>query len=171
MIGVRAETPGDRAAIRGVVEAAFGRPDEAALVDALRDAGSPHVSLVAEEGGTVLGHVLFSPVTLESCEDLLAFGLAPLSVLPEHQRLGIGSRLVVEGMQECRRSGIGAVFVLGDPAYYRRFGFAPAVGWGLRCEFAAPDEAFMAAELRRGALDGARGLVRYRPEFGAFQPP
>lgn len=169
MVEIRAEAPGDRGAVREVNEAAFGRPDEAALVDALRDAGAPLVSLVAVEGGEIVGYVLFSPVSVEPKppDGFSASGLAPLAVLPERQRLGAGSRLVGEGFEVCRRSGYDAVFVLGDPAYYRRFGFATAATRGLRCEFPAPDEAFMVAELRPGALDGVHGLVRYRPEFGA----
>lgn len=170
MVEVRAEAPGDRGAVREVIEAAFGRSDEASLVDALSDAGPLIVSLVALEDGSVVGHVLFSPVSVEpeAPGRFSAFGLAPLAVLPAYQRRGIGSRLVREGIEECRRSGCDAVFVVGDPSYYRRFGFMPAATRGMRCEYPAPDEAFMAMELRAGALDGARDLVKYRPEFAAL---
>ena len=168
MVEIRAETLEDRAAVREVNEAAFRRPDEAALVDALRGAGAPLVSLVAVKNGSVAGHVLFSPISIEPEPrgGFSASGLAPLAVLPHHQRRGIGSRLVRKGISAGRRSGYDTVFVLGDPAYYRRFGFAPAAARGLRCEFSALDKAFMVAELRPGALDGVRGLVRYFPEFG-----
>lgn len=169
MVEVRAEAPGDYGAVREVIEVAFGRPDEASLVNALRDAGLPLVSLVAVVDGSVVGHVLFSHVSVESPtrhRGFSAFGLAPLAVLPAYGQRGIGSRLVREGIEECRRSGHDALFVLGDPAYYRRFGFTTAAARGLSCEFPAPDEAFMTMELRPGALDGARGLVKYRPEFG-----
>ncbi len=149
---------------------AVGRPDEAAVVNALREAGALLVSLAAVESGSISGHVLFSPVCVEPEPPggSSAFGLAPLAVLPDHQRRSIGSRLVREGIEECWRSGLGAIFVLGDPAYYSRFGFAPATTRGLRCEFPAPVEAFMVAELRPGALDGVCGVVRYRPEFGVL---
>lgn len=167
MIIVRAETPEEMEAVRRVNESAFGRAEEANLVDALRAAARPHISLVAEAGGMVVGHIFFSPVTLETGDKGRAiFGLAPMAVLPEHQNQGVGSRLVREGLSECRRIGCGAVVVLGHPAYYPRFGFVPASSKGLRCEYPVPDEAFMVAELMPGGLLSARGLVKYHPEFG-----
>lgn len=170
MAEVRAESPRDSAAVYEVNRAAFGRPDEAALVDALREAGAPLVSMVAVEDGTVVGHILFSPVSVEpeSPNGFRAVGLAPLAVLLARQGRGVGSELVESGIEECRRRGYDAIFVLGDPPYYRRFGFVPAAASGLRCEFSVPEEAFMGKELRPGALDGARGLVRYRMEFDAL---
>ena len=169
MIVVRDERPGDHRAVREVNEAAFDRMGEANLVDALRGVAEPLVSLVADEDGSVVGHVLFSPVSLEPEPfGYLALGLAPLAVLPSRGGRGIGSLLVAEGLKECRRLGCTAVFVLGDPAYYRRFGFATAARVGFRSEYEVPEEAFMVVELKPGALDGWRGLVRYRPEFGAL---
>lgn len=166
---VRAETPGDRQAVREVNDIAFGRVGEANVVDALRGAAEPLISLVADEDGSVVGHVLFSPVLLEPKPfGSLALGLAPLAVHPSRQRRGIGSLLITEGLKECRRLGCGAVFILGDPAYYRRFGFAPAVRGGFRSEYEVPEEAFMVAELEPGALEGRHGRVRYRPEFSAL---
>ncbi|HEY9404017.1 MAG TPA: N-acetyltransferase [Pyrinomonadaceae bacterium] len=166
MIIVRAETPEDVVAVHQVNEAAFGRVEEAALVDALRAAARPYISLVAEVGGRVVGHIFFSPVTLETEErPHTLLGLAPMSVLPEYQNQGIGSRLVREGLSECRRAGCDAVVVLGHPEYYPRFGFVPASRNGLSCEYPVPDEAFMVAELTPGGLS-AQGRVKYRPEFG-----
>lgn len=166
MITTRAETAGDREAVRRVNELAFGRPGEANLVDALRAAGGPHVSLVAEEAGRVVGHIFFSPVSFgPGGEGVAAMALGPMAVLPETQRRGVGSRLVRAGLEECRRLGAGAVVVLGHADYYPRFGFARASAKGLRCKWPVGDEHFMAAELRPGALDGVRGLVEYRPEF------
>ena len=163
---VRAETDEDRAAIYAVNEAAFGRPDEARLVDALRRAARPYVSFVAADGGRVVGHILFSPVTIESGGAAsAAMALAPMAVLPELQNQGVGSRLVGRGLDECRRLGHALVFVVGHPAYYPRFGFEPARPKGFTCEFPVPDEAFMVAELSPGAAAGRGGLVRYRPEF------
>lgn len=167
MITTRAETADDHEAVRRVNELAFETAAEANLVDALR-AVRPHVSLVAEEEGRVVGHIFFSPVTFESGETgALAMGLGPMAVLPEMQRRGVGSRLVREGLEECRRLGAVAVVVLGHADYYPRFGFARASAKGLRCKWPVGDEHFMAAELRPGALDGVRGLVEYRPEFDA----
>ncbi len=162
---VRAEIPEDFPAVRRVNELAFGRPDEAALVEALR-ATDPHISLVATRDEQVVGHIFFSPVSFEAAgPDASAMGLAPMAVLPEFQQRGIGSRLVRAGLEECRRIGIGAVVVLGHAGYYPRFGFVPACQYGLRCKWPAPDEFFMVTELKPGALDGMRGLVEYRTEF------
>jgi len=166
MITIRAETAGDIPAVRRVNELAFGQPDEADLVDALRAAACPHISLVAVSHEQVVGHIFFSPVTLEAEAVAPAiFGLAPMAVLPERQNQGIGSQLVREGLRECQRVGCEVVVVVGHPEYYPRFGFIPASRKGLRCEFTVPDEVFMVAELRPNALSGP-GRVKYRPEFG-----
>ncbi|WP_050434105.1 GNAT family N-acetyltransferase [Chondromyces crocatus] len=175
IVDLRPEHPGDAAAIRRVNERAFNTPAEADLVDALTRNGGVTLSLVASIDGQVVGHILFSPVTIEreGAHDE-AIGLAPMAVLPEHQRRGIGDRLIREGLDRLRRAGHGAVVVLGHPAYYPRFGFEPASRFGLRWEIACPDEAFMALELRPGALVSHPGIVRYRPEFGAVssaEPP
>ena len=165
MITIRSEIAEDIPAVRRVNELAFGRPDEAALVDALRAAARPYISLVAADEGRVVGHIFFSPVELEAEDSAFILGLAPMAVLPEYQRQGVGSQLVREGLGECRRIGCEVVVVLGHPEYYPRFGFVPASRKGLRCEYPVPDEVFMVAELRPNALSG-RGLVKYRPEFG-----
>ena len=165
MVTIRAETAEDIPAVRLVNELAFGQPDEAGLVDALRASAQPHISLVATRQGQVVGHIFFSPVTIEAADSALILGLAPMAVSPEHQRQGIGSQLVREGLKECQRIGCGVVVVVGHPEYYPRFGFVPASQKGLRCEYPVPDEVFMVAELKPNALSG-RGLVKYRPEFG-----
>jgi putative acetyltransferase len=165
MITIRDETPEDYADVYRVNALAFGQEGEGALVERLRGA-CPNVSLVAVEGGRVVGHIFFSPVTVESEGAAFeAVGLGPMAVLPEFQNQGVGSRLVRRGLEECVKRGHGIVFVLGHPDYYPRFGFTPAGAKGLACEYPAPDEAFMVAELRPGALGGRTGLVRYRPEF------
>lgn len=167
MIMIRAEGAGDVGAVRRVNEAAFGRVGEADLVDALRGAAEPYVSLVAVEDERVVGHIFFSPVSVESDGSVFrAMGLAPMAVSPEQQRRGVGSMLVREGLRECRRIGHDVVVVLGHPEYYPRFGFVPASSKGLSCEYDVPDEAFMVAELEPGALGGRGGLVKYMTEFG-----
>ena len=166
MLIVRAENREDRGAVRRVNELAFDGAGEANLVDALRENEPAHVSLVAEEDGRVVGHIFFSPVTVESGgESFEAVGLAPMAVLPEFQNRGVGSQLVRRGLEECARRGHEVVFVLGHPEFYPRFGFTPAKAQGLACEYPVPDDVFMVLELRPGALRGRKGLVKYRPEF------
>lgn len=165
-IVVRREVPADEAAVRLVNEGAFGSSVEADIVEAVRRSGSAALSLVAVREEDVVGHILFSKVELEPRnEDIVVMGLGPMAVLPERQRHGIGSILVLAGLDECRRSGCDAVVLLGHPEYYPRFGFVPAGRLGLRCEYDAPDEAFMAIELKEGVLSGVHALVRYHPAF------
>jgi putative acetyltransferase len=164
---IRQEQAGDGPGIRAVNRAAFETGAEADLVDALRAAARPFLSLVAVERGTIVGHILFSPATLADRPDLVLMGLAPMAVVPDRQRRGIGSALVGAGLERCQALGCQAVVVLGHPSYYPRFGFVPASRFGLRCEYDAPDEAFMALELRPGSLDGARGTIRYHAAFRA----
>ncbi|MEY2832589.1 MAG: hypothetical protein RLZZ574_1847, partial [Cyanobacteriota bacterium] len=163
---VRAEKPEDIEAVRRVNVAAFGRESEAKLVDQLRRAAST-VSFVAVESEQIVGHVFFSPVVIEGtgAGNLLVLGLAPVAVLPDYQRQGIGTLLIQHGLEECARLGCKAIVVLGHPEYYPRFGFTPAKEKGLGCEFTVSDEAFMVLELETGALEGCVGTVKYRSEF------
>jgi len=163
---IRAETTEDHDAIHRVNALAFGRRNEADLVDGLRANASPSVSLVAVVDEQVVGHIFFSPVSIESDTGAFtAMGLAPMAVLPEYQNQGIGSRLIREGLKGCQSLGHDIVVVLGHPNYYPRFGFTPASLKGLRSEYDVPDEVFMVAELKSGALGGRAGLVKYHIEF------
>lgn len=161
-VKLRPEDAADREAIRTVHTKSFPTADEANLVDALRAAGHLTISLVAEEHGEVVGHVAFSPVTVGDVEGI---GLAPVAVLPAFRRRGIADQLIRAGLSRCE--GWGFVVVLGDPAYYRRFGFEPAARWKLRDEYGGGD-ASQAMELRAGAIPDGGGLVRYAPEFAAL---
>ena len=166
MITFRKEIPGDEAGIHLVNEEAFGRSGEADLVDALRHRGACRVSLVAVEDGRIIGHILFTPVILDGAKPTPdVVGLAPLAVLPSHQRRGIGANLIRLGLEECRKDGCEIVIVFGHPTYYPCFGFQPAHLFGIRYEFEVPEEAFMAMALRERALVGRGGIVRYLPEF------
>lgn len=167
MMIVRQERPEDVAGIRHVNEQAFGQPAEADLVDLLRTRGKVVLSLVATQEDLIVGHILFSPVMIESEGEVFdaAVGLAPMAVLPGLQKQGIGSQLVEHGLELCRKSGYECVVVLGHAEYYPRFGFVPASRYGLKCEYDVPDEAFMALELRDGALKGRAGIAKYQPEF------
>ena len=165
MVAIRLETPKDYAAVREVNRRAFDRESEACLVDNLRQVGGV-ISLVAEAEGRVVGHILFSPMTIESQIGAApAMSLAPMAVLPEFQNLGIGSQLARRGLEECRRQGQQFVLVLGHADFYPRFGFSPARSQGIEPPFNAPDEAWMALELQPGALDGVRGTAKYPPAF------
>ena len=166
MIEISPETPADFTAVREVNELAFEQPAEAGLVDALRRAAHPTISLVAVDDGRVVGHIFFSPVTIEGPQGISdAMGLAPMAVRPECQNRGIGSLLVREGLAACVGLDEHVVVVLGHPHYYPRFGFVPAATKGLSCEYPVPDNVFMVTELVPGALRGRAGLVKYHPEF------
>ncbi len=163
---IRAERPGDVAAVRRVVEAAFKGKAEADLVDTLRAAGKFSVALVAAQGRTVAGFCLLTDVEIAGNGlKPRGAGLAPLAVRPTFQGRGVGRMLVRAALERAREAGYGFVCLLGDPRYYRRFGFRAGGTLGLACEFAAPAEAFMAIELAPGALAGVTGTVRYSPEF------
>jgi putative acetyltransferase len=166
MLFIRGEQAEDIAAIREVHQLAFGRPHEAALVDALRASRKVTLALVAVEDDRVVAHILFSPVTIDSGDRTpSAVGLAPMAVLPERQRRGIGSQLVKAGLLECRNAGYDCVVVAGHPTYYPRFGFVPASRYRLKSEYAVPDEAFMVVAWSVGVLQGRGGMAKYAPEF------
>ena len=163
---IRLEKPEDQIGIRHINTEAFDTDAEANLIDALRKSGIPLISLVAEQNGELVGHILFSPVTLEAdnCSISIA-GLAPMAVAPAFQKREIGSMLVEEGLEHCKKAGYAAVVVLGHPDYYPRFGFVPSVNYGIKSEFDVPAEVFMAKELRKGALADCNGIVKYHKVF------
>jgi putative acetyltransferase len=162
---IRAEQPGDREKVRIVNEAAFGRSDEADLIDRLRAEGVVLASLVAEIDGQTVGHILFSRITVETAQGpVAAVSLAPMAVLPEHQRRQVGSQLVRRALAELRDRGERIVIVLGHKEYYPRFGFSSEKARNLASPF--PPEAFMALELADDALTGICGSVRYPSGFG-----
>lgn len=165
MAAIRAEEPRDRQAVRKLNEAAFGQPAEANLVEALHQDRAVVTALVAELDGEVVGHILFSFVSVDPHTPTQVVGLAPMAVLPEFQRRGIGTLLVRQGLDRCRSAGAEAAVVLGHPEYYPRFGFLPAVDFRLRCEYDVPPEVFMALELVPGSLRNVSGLVRYHRAF------
>jgi putative acetyltransferase len=161
---VRPERSGDLDGIHAVHVASFPTPAEALLVRALRGAGRLVVSVVAEVDGAVVGHVGFSPVTAAG---QTGAGMAPVAVIEEHRRRGIGAAVIEAGLAACRAAGYGWAVVLGAPAYYGRFGFRAAAAVGLTDEYGG-GAAFQALELLPGALPAGAGLVRYAPEFAGF---
>ena len=166
MMTFRREQIGDEAAIRVLNEQAFGQPNEANLVDALRERGAFVLSMVATDSNQVVGHVLFTEAIVTQADaQFKALGLGPMAVLPSHQRKQIGSRLLQSALDECRELGYDAVVVIGHPEFYPRFGFVPAKLKGIRCEFDVPEDVFMVLELREDALAGGTAVVKYQPEF------
>ena len=162
---VRWERPTDIPMLGEVHRSAFPSEAEAILVDRLRQNGNSVVSLVAEISGKVVGHIVFSPVSIEGAPEITnGLGLAPVAVLPEFQRRGVGSQLVQAGLAASLRALYGFVVVLGEPSFYRRLGFRQASTVGLHNEYGA-EEAFMVLELQAGALPEKGGLIKYRPEF------
>jgi putative acetyltransferase len=166
-MNIRPERTGDIPGIRAVNLKAFSTSSEADLVELLREQADPIVSLVADDAEDIVGHILFSPVTLVSHPEIRIAGLAPMAVVPARQRQGIGSSLIYEGLTRCKRLGFGCVIVLGHAEYYPRFGFAPASRFGLGCEYEVPDDVFMVLELDQGILQDKAGTIRYHPAFAS----
>jgi putative acetyltransferase len=167
---VRPERPDDVPGIYAVHAASFPTDAEARLVDSLRIAGRLSVSLVAEVGEAVVGHIAFSPVTaatVTAATGAHGAGLAPVAVAEAHRRRGVAAELIQAGLEACRAAGFGWAVVLGEPAYYGRFGFRPARGFGLSDEYGG-GSAFQAIELVPGAMPRGAGLVSYAPEFAAL---
>ena len=167
-IHIRIENSGsldELAMIRAINEPAFGGSEEADLVDNLRAGGHALVSIVAELGARLVGHIMFSRMWINTAAGLLpAVALAPMAVRPDHQRRGIGTQLVLHGLELLQSRRERLVIVVGHPNYYPRFGFSSQKARLLQSPF--PEEVFMAMELIAGALDGIQGPVVYPPPFG-----
>jgi len=168
MMIIRPEKKKDYKAIYKVNELAFVGRAEADLIEDLRKTDSfiPELSLVAIQNQAIIGHILFSLIVIKSKKQVIpALALAPMAVRPEFQNKGLGSKLVLRDLENCRRLGHRIVVVIGHPGYYPRFGFLPARDKGLQVPFPVPDEAFMVLELVPGALKAAQGQIIYPPPF------
>ena len=163
-IRIRNEAATDIEQVRAIVRAAFATEAESKLVDILRANGKATISLVAVNGGEVLGHILFSPVTTTPPSEAKGIGLAPVSVRPDAQAQGIGSKLIREGLRLCQELGFDYCVVLGGPKYYQRFGFEKASPFGIRNEYGVDNE-FMVIHFSDRSV---AGLVQYASEFGVF---
>lgn len=175
-ITIRNEQTRDIDAVREILRAAFPTDAESRLVDALRSNGKAIISLVAVNGDDVLGHILFSPVSitppggvipsdgaspLNNCKGL---GLAPVAVRTDVQSQGIGSQLIREGLRRSKELAYDFCVVLGSPKYYQRFGFEKASNNGIQNEYGVDDE-FMWIRFTNCDVSG---LARYAAEFGLF---
>jgi len=164
MIQIIPEKPEDVQLIHGINSKAFETDAEARLVDKLRGVVKPFISLVAKEDGVVLGHILFTPVTVGDTK-FQAMGLGPMAVIPGRQGQGIGSTLIIEGLITCRSMGAQAVFVLGEPEYYTKFGFEPASKKQIFYKSDQFAPYFFMIELIPSALNGISGEVLYHSLF------
>jgi putative acetyltransferase len=165
---VRPETPSDYEAIEELLRSAFGGVEEAQLVRLTRASDNyvPDLTLVAEENGQVVGHIMFSYITLKGDEEFRVLSLAPMAVTPERQRRGIGGALVQAGLERCEDRGEPLVILVGHPTYYPRFGFELASRYGIEPPSAEiPDDAFMVRRLP-GYSERHRGSAVYPPAFG-----
>jgi putative acetyltransferase len=162
---IREELPDDVAAIRDVNNRAFGQDQEGNIVDALRSNGVALLSLVATLNDQIVGHIMFSPITVG---DVTGAALGPMAVLPEHQRSGIGSKLVEAGIQKLNSAGYPFIIVLGHANYYPRFDFVPASTRGIACEWEVPEDVFMVLVLDHAKMQGVSGLAKYRHEFSTI---
>jgi len=165
MIEIRPEEPGDIAAIRDVNRRAFGQDHEGNIIDALRANGAAFLSLVAILDRRVVGHIMYSPLVVG---EVVGVALGPMAVLPEHQRQGIGTRLVEAGNDQLAWDGCPCIAVVGHPTFYPRFGFRPASTIGISCEWDLPDDVFMVLVLNAAKMSGVAGAARYRPEFSTM---
>ena len=165
MIEPRPERSADVVAVRDVNRHAFGQNQEGDIVDALRANGGILLSLVAVDGEKVVGHILFSPVSIAG--QLEGAALGPMAVLPEFQRRGIGRRLIEAGIARLKENGCAFILVVGHAEYYPRFGFEPARSRGIECPWPVSDDVFLVLPLAETKLKAVGGLAKYRPEFSS----
>lgn len=167
---IRQENKKDYDQIFEIVAAAFGQENEAKLVNALRNNAEdfvPQLSLVATLNEKIVGHILFTRIKIieENETETESLALAPLAVIPAHQRKGIGKLLINHGIDKARELQFKSVIVLGHAKYYPKFGFEAAEKWNIISPYNVPSNVFMAFELVNDGLKNVSGLVRYPKEF------
>ncbi|MCK5566487.1 MAG: N-acetyltransferase [Actinomycetia bacterium] len=164
---IRKEEEKDYKNIYEVNRLAFEQENESKLIEKIRVGSNfiPDLSLVADINNRIVGHILFSKIKIIGNSIFETLALAPMAVLPELQKRGIGSNLINRGMEKAKELGFDSIIVLGHKDYYPRFGFKRASKWNIKCCFEVPDEVFMAVELINGALKGKEGTIEYPDEF------
>lgn len=166
----RQETQDDFQEVFEINHKAFGQQNEAKLVNALRNNPNvfiPELSIVAAKNNAIIGHILFTKINIKNDDKTLneSLALAPMAVLPEFQKNGIGGQLIRRGLETAKQLGYQSVIVLGHEDYYPKFGFEPAEKWNIKAPFDVPSNVFMAIELVKGSLENISGTVIYPKEF------
>jgi predicted N-acetyltransferase YhbS len=164
---IRQEKKEDYERIYEINKQAFNQIDESELVNRIRASENfiPELSLVAEKNGEIIGHILFSKMKIIGEKEYETLSLAPIAVLPKYQNQGVGGKLIKEGLKRAEKLGFNSVIVVGHKDYYPKFGFEKASKWSIKCPIDAPDEAFMAIELKVGSLKNKTGVVEFPKEF------
>lgn len=170
-VKIRQETDTDFPGVRQLLVDAFGKDDEARLVELLRNDPCfiPELSLVAVKDETLVGYILLSKIwIIENENRFISLALAPMAVNPAYQRMGVGGQLIREAHKVAKWNGFDSVIVLGHHEYYPRFGYKPADAWNIRCPYEVQREVFMGKELIMGSLHGITGLVKYADAFDSL---
>ena len=164
---IRREKKEDFKSIYEINYQAFKQKNESELIERIRGSKNfvPELSLIAETNGRIVGHILLSKIKIKGEKEYESLILAPMAVLSELQKQGIGEKLITEGLKKARELGFSSVIVLGHKDYYPKFGFEKASKWNIKCSLEVPDEAFMAIELNIGALTEKSGIVEFPKEF------
>jgi putative acetyltransferase len=165
LVEIREERPDDVAAVRDLNRRAFGQDQESNIVDALRANGAALLSLVATVNDRVVGHIMYSPLSIGG--NVKGAALGPMGVLPEYQRQGIGGKLIEAGNRKLKDADCPFIIVVGHADYYARFGFRPAREHGIKCQWDVPDDVFMLLILDQAEMEGVSGLAKYRDEFSS----
>jgi len=168
---IRKEEEKDHKQIYEVNKLAFQQENESKLIEKIRKSENfiPELSIVAEIDNRIVGHILFSKIKIIGDSDYESLALAPMAIIPEFQKSGIGSELIKKGMDKAKELGFDSIIVLGHKEYYPKFGFQRASKWDIKCPFEVPDEVFMAIELTEKALEGKAGTVEYPDEFNEVE--
>jgi predicted N-acetyltransferase YhbS len=167
---IRKETPDDFEAITEINNLAFHQKQEGELIENLRKKAEyiPELSLIAIYENKTVGHILYFPITIVADKSVIAtLSLAPMAVLPDYQKKGVGGALITAGLKKAKELGFNSVVVLGHPEYYHRFGFRKASEWGIKEPFGVPDEVMMAIELKEGGLGSGGGMIDFPKEYYA----
>lgn len=167
MITIREENKNDLVTIKKINDKAFGQPQEGNVIDKIRESDSLVLSLVAEIDNNIVGHIFYSTAEIECNNERIAgMGLAPMAVLPEYQKQGIGKRLINESLNILKKKPVPFIIVLGHEDYYPKFGFEIASKYGIKCQWdGVPDEAFMIMILDKEKMSNIHGVAKYRDEW------